>query len=61
MSIRMKKRIVTAVAWLAFFAVLAIADGMDRFIIAPGKGAALMFGLTAVWAAGLWKAGWIRR
>lgn len=61
MTIRTKKTLAVTVAWLAFLALLAVVDGMDRFVIPVGRGAALMFGLVAVWAAGLWKAGWIRR
>ena len=60
MTIRTKKRICVIMAWLAFFAMLAVVDGMDRFVIRAGRGAALLAVLAAVWAFGLWKAGWIR-
>ena len=60
MSIGTKKTIAAAVGWLAFFAALCVVDGMDRFIVPIGRGAALVFGLTAVWAFGLYKAGFIR-
>lgn len=61
MTIRTKKTIAVTVAWLAFLALLAVVDGMDRFVIPAGRGALLALALIAVWGAGLWKAGWIRR
>lgn len=61
MKTKSKRRILAAVAWLAFLALMCVVDGMERFVIPVGRGTLLMFGLTAVWAAGLWKAGWIRR
>ena len=61
MKLRTKKGICLIVAWAAFFVLLAVVDGMDRFVIPAGRGAALLFSLTAVWAFGLWKAGWIRK
>lgn len=60
MKLRTKKGICLAVAWAAFFLMLCVVDGMDRFVISPGKGALLALALIAVWAAGLWKAGWMR-
>lgn len=60
MKIRTKKRICLIVAWAAFFVLLAVVDGMDRFVIPTGRGALLMAVLTSVWAFGLRKAGWIR-
>ena len=60
MKIGTKKRICVAVAWLAFLLMLAVVDGMDRFVIPTGRGALLMAVLTSVWAFGLWKAGWIK-
>ena len=60
MKIKTKKRICVTLAWLAFLLMLAVVDGMDHFVIASGRGGVLIGGLTAVWAFGLWKAGWIR-
>lgn len=60
MKIKTKKRICVALAWLAFLLMLAVVDGMDRFVIPAGRGGVLIVGLVAVWAFGLWKAGWIR-
>lgn len=60
MRTRTKRRICITVAWLAFLLMLGVVDGMDRFVIPTGRGGALIAGLTAVWAAGLWKAGWIK-
>lgn len=60
MKIKTKKRICIAVAWLAFLLMLGVIGGMDHFVIPTGRGGALVFGLAAVWAAGLWKAGWIK-
>lgn len=55
-----KRRIVETVAWLAALVALGVVDGMDRFVIPTGRGAVLLIVLTTIWAAGLWKAGWIR-
>ena len=60
MKVKTKKRICVALAWLAFLLMLAVVDGMDHFVIPAGRGGALIAGLTAVWAFGLWKAGWIK-
>ena len=60
MSFKTKRRIVESLAWLAFLLMLAVVDGMDHFVISAGRGGVLIGGLVAVWAFGLWKAGWIR-
>ena len=60
MRCKTKRRIVETLAWLAFLLMLAVVDGMDRFVIPAGRGGVLIGGLVAVWAFGLWKAGWIR-
>ena len=60
MRCKTKRRIVESLAWLAFMLVLAVVDGMDHFVIPAGRGGVLIGGLVAVWAFGLWKAGWIR-
>ena len=60
MRCKTKRRIVETLAWLAFLLMLAVVDGMDRFVISAGRGGVLIGGLVAVWAFGLWKAGVIR-
>ena len=60
MRTRTKKRICVTLAWLAFLLMLAVVDGMDRFVIPTGRGGMLIGSLVAVWAFGLWKAGWIK-
>ena len=60
MKMRTKKAVMAAVGWLAFLAMLGVVGGMEHFTVPVGRGAALAFGLTAVWAACLYKAGWLR-
>ena len=60
MRVKTKKRICVTLAWLAFLLMLAVVDGMDRFVIPAGAGGVLIGCLTVAWAGGLWKAGVIR-
>lgn len=60
MKIRMKKRIAAAVGFLALLLALGFVGGMERELIAVGKGAALALGCEIVGAALLWKGGVIR-
>ena len=63
MKIRMKKRIAAAVGFLVLLLALGFVGGMERELIAVGKGAALALGCELVGAAALWKGGvlrWVR-
>lgn len=60
MKIRMKKRIAAAVGFLALLLALGFVGGMERELIAVGKGAALALSCEIVGAAALWKGGVIR-
>ena len=60
MKRRTKKRITETVGWLALLIMLGVVRGMDLGTVRVGAGAAWAIGLEAVWAACLWKAGWIR-
>ena len=60
MKIRTKKRIAAAVGLLALLLALGFVGGMERELIAVGKGAALALGCEIVGAALLWKGGVIR-
>ena len=59
-SQRTKKRVCAAAGWLAFLAMLGTVGGMELGTVAVGAGAAMAAALAAVWAALLYKAGWIR-
>ena len=63
MSRRTKRTICRAVGFLALLAALGFVGGMERELIAVGKGAALALGCELVGAAALWKGGvlrWVR-
>lgn len=60
MKIRIKKRICAVLGFLALLLALGFVGGMERELIAVGKGAALALGCEIVGAAALWKGGVIR-
>lgn len=60
MKIRTKKRIAAAVGLLALLLALGFVGGMERELIAVGKGAALALSCELVGVAALWKGGVIR-
>lgn len=60
MKIRTKKRIAAALGFLALLLALGFVGGMERELIAVGKGAALALSCEIVGAAALWKGGVIR-
>lgn len=60
MSRRTKRTICRALGALALLLALGFVGGMERELIAVGKGAALALGCEIVGAALLWKAGVIR-
>lgn len=58
-----KRTICRAVGFLALLLALGFVGGMERELIAIGKGAALALGCEIVGAAALWKGGvlrWVR-
>lgn len=57
MSRRTKRTICRVVGFLALLLALGFVGGMERELIAVGKGAALALGCELVGAAALWKAG----
>lgn len=59
-TIKTKRTICRAVGFLAFMLMLGFVGGMERELIAVGKGAALALGCEIVGAAALWKAGVLR-
>lgn len=61
MQIMIKKRICATLGFLAFLLMLGFVGGMERELIAVGKGAALALSCEIVGAAALWKGGVIRR
>lgn len=60
MKTQTKKRLCAAAGWLAFLTMLGTVGGMELGTVTVGAGAALALGLAAVWAALLYKAGWLR-
>lgn len=60
MTIRKKRTIFRAVGFLALLLALGFVGGMERELIAVGKGAALALSCELVGAAALWKGGVIR-
>ena len=59
-TIKTKRTICRAVGFLALLLALGFVGGMERELIAVGKGAALALGCELVGAAALWKGGVIR-
>lgn len=55
-----KKRICRVLGFLALLLALGFVGGMERELIAVGKGAVLALGCEIVGAAALWKGGVIR-
>ncbi len=60
MKIKTKRRICVIVGWLAYLLMFGYIGGMELGTIAPARGAAMAVICLDVWAAALWKAGWIR-
>ena len=60
MKIKTKWTICRAVGFLALLLALGFVGGMERELIAVGKGAALALGCEIVGAAALWKGGVLR-
>lgn len=63
MTIKTKRTICRTVGFLALLVALGFVGGMERELIAVGKGAALALGCEFVGAAALWKGGvlwWVR-
>lgn len=58
--IKTKRTICRAVGFLALLLALGFVGGMERELIAVGKGAALALGCEIVGTAALWKGGVIR-
>lgn len=60
MKLQTKRTICRAVGFLALLLALGFVGGMERELIAVGKGAALALGCEIVGASALWKGGVIR-
>ena len=63
MTIKTKRTICRAVGFLALLLALGFVGGMERELIAVGKGTALALSCEIVGAAALWKGGvlrWVR-
>ena len=63
MIIKTRRAICRAVGFLALLLALGFVGGMERELIAVGKGAALALSCEIVGAAALWKGGvlrWVR-